>query len=191
VAWRRITTWKTQTLQGAGERGTERWAARRLSVRPMQKPGRRRGSCNSMSRSNIRPVCDLRSAADSGSGCLGMSTPLSQGSSSASVPQRQRLVAGSRAAGLLCAEHHEAVPILDAGCRHLARLIIGAGRSGHLPRRADAYFEDPIRWPSTCATCPQDGRHLSGELTQLAFSDSPQPIPSLTDAAARPQAGSA
>jgi hypothetical protein len=69
---------KTPTLQGAGERGTERWAARRLSVRPMQKPGRRRGSCNSMSRSNIRPVCDLRSAADSGSGCPGMSTPLSR-----------------------------------------------------------------------------------------------------------------
>jgi hypothetical protein len=160
---------KTPTLQGAGERGTERWAARRLSVRPMQKPGRRRGSCNSMSRSNIRPVCDLRSAADSGSGCLGMSTPLSQGSSSASVPQRQKLVAGSRAAGLLCAEHHEPVSILDAGYRHLARLIIGAGRSGHLPRRADAYFEDPIRWPSTCATCPQDGRHLTRRAHPTCF----------------------
>jgi hypothetical protein len=37
-----------------------------------------RGSCNSMSRSSIRPVCDLRSSADSGSGCPGMSTPLSR-----------------------------------------------------------------------------------------------------------------
>jgi hypothetical protein len=161
---------KTQTLQGAGERGTERWAARRLSVRPMQKPGRRRGSCNSMSRSNIRPVCDLRSAAASGSGYPGLSTPLSQGSSSVSVPQRQKLVAGSRAAGLLFAEHHERVSILDAGYRHLARLIIGAGRSRHLPRRADAYFEDPIRRPSTCATCPpQDGRHLTPRAHPTCF----------------------
>jgi hypothetical protein len=60
-------------------------------------------------------------------------------------------------------------PILDAGYRHLARLIIGAGRSGHLPRRADAYFEDPIRWPSTCATCPQDGRHLTRQAHPTCF----------------------
>jgi hypothetical protein len=151
-----------------------------------------RGSCNSMSRSNIRPVCDLRSSADSGSGCPGMSTPLSRAVPLHRCRKDRSWLLAREQPGSFARSITSRFPILDAGYRHLARLIIGAGRSGHLPRRADAYFEDPIRWPSTCATCPQ-GRaspHAASS-PHLLSADSPQPIPSLADAAARPQAGSA
>jgi hypothetical protein len=183
---------KHRLFKGLGNVGTERWAARRLSVRPMPKPGRRRGSCNSMSRSNIRPVCDLRSAADSGSGCLGMSTPLSQGSSSASVPQRQKLVAGSRAAGLLCAEHHE--PVSDTRRRvstpcsvdHRRRSIGASAEAGRCVLRRSNSVAFHLRNLSPGRASPH-----AASSPHLLSADSPQPIPSLADAAARPQAGSA
>jgi hypothetical protein len=150
-----------------------------------------RGSCNSMSRSNIRPVCDLRSAADSGSGYPGMSTPLSQGSSSASVPQRQKLVAGSRAAGLLCAEHHEPVFTrrrVSTPCSvdHRRRSIEASAEAGRcvLRRSNSVAFHLRNLFPGRASPHAASSPHLLS-------ADSPQPIPSLADAAARPQAGSA
>jgi hypothetical protein len=51
-----------------------------------------------------------------------------------------------------------------------ARVATTTRRSiGASAGRADAYLEDPIRWPSTCVTCPQDGRHLTGQAHPTCF----------------------